>query len=109
MIDLTLDPVYPIRVITETDSPVIIAKIQKYRIMKQKEKNPVLLWDEEDKTRGGGEAAETISVSGHNFWHAVYKGIEGSSPKPRSVHRDLSPQPPRDYVEDADILGTARH
>ena len=91
MIDLTLDSVYPIRVITGIDSPVIIAKIEKYRTMKQRRDRGVLFRTDEDSSKAG---------IGDNFWHAIYKGIEDSQPESRQTRPQASLQAPRDYVED---------
>ena len=75
----------------------MMCKNQEYRTMQQK------------RDRGIPErVGEKSVVSGNNFWHSVYKGIEGSSPKPRAAAADLPPQAPLDYVEDPKVADAAR-
>ena len=51
---------------------------------------------------------ESLSVRGEDFWHSVWKRIEGSPSDDASpVKREVLLEPPRDYVIDTDNHSTA--
>jgi hypothetical protein len=60
-------------------------------------------WFQEEKNMNTRYNNDSLSVRSEDFWHSVWKRIEGSPRDEMSlVKREVLLEPPRDYVVDTD-------